>query len=204
MKRIKISPLSIIWIAFLLLSNTPFIFPLLCAIALHEAGHILCAKILKIKLQSFDLSLLGARIKVARELSYADEIIFSLGGPLAGFLGFALTFKIALSNIALPFCQSFLFPFSMLSLCLSIFNLIPLNSLDGGRTLKCLICLLFSLEIAEKIMRFVTILTLLTLWFLSVYMMLKLSNGVAMFFFCLIFFSKCFVRSVKNGDLESI
>ncbi len=204
MKRIKISLLSVIWVVALMLTNTPFIIPLLFAVILHEVGHILCAKILKIELQRFDLSLLGARIKTKRELSYADEILFALGGPIAGFLGFGLTFNFALSHINIPFYQAFLFPFSLLSLCLSIFNLIPLNSLDGGRILKCLLCLLFSLDIAEKIMRFVTLLTLLSLWFLSIYMMLKISNGIAMFFFCLIFFSKCFIHSVKNGDLERI
>lgn len=204
MKKIKISPLSIIWIIFLMLSNTPFIFPLLCAVLLHECGHLLCASILKIKIQRFDLSLLGARIKTGNTLSYIDELILALGGPLAGFLGFAFTFKIALGNISIPFFQKFLFPFSMLSLCLSIFNLLPLASLDGGRILKCVLCLIFSLDTAEKILRFMSFLTLLSLWMFSVYMMLKISNGVPMFIFCLIFFLKCFVLNSKTRDFESI
>lgn len=203
MKKVKISLLSIVWIAFLFISKTPFIFPLLCAVILHESGHLLCAKILKIEILSFDLSLLGARIKTKRELSYFDEMIFALAGPLMGFLGFAFTFKIALAGILHPFCKDFLFPFSMLSLCLSIFNLVPLSSLDGGRILKCLLSLIFPLDIAEKIMSFFSLLTLLSLWMLSVYMMLKIANGVPMFIFCLIFFSKCFIRNAKNGDFES-
>ena len=204
MKKIKISPFSIIWIIFLMLSNTPFIVPLICAVLLHEIGHMLCAKLLKIKIKSFELSLFGGRIKTQKEPSYVDELIFALGGPLAGFVGFAFTYKIALNNLTIPFCQSFLFPFSILSLCLSVFNLIPLTSLDGGRILKCSLCLLFSLDTADRILRITSFLTLLSLWLLSVYMMLKIANGVPMFIFCLIFFAKCFIFNIKTRDFERI
>lgn len=203
MKKIKISPLSIIWILFLIFTETPFIIPLICAVILHEFGHLLCALILKIKIKRFDLSLLGARITTCSQLSYVDEIVFALGGPLMGFLGFAFTFKIALMNISEPFCRSFLFPFSLLSLCLSVFNLIPLSSLDGGRILKCALCLIFSLDTAEKIAKVTTFLTLVSLWMLTVYMMLKIAYGLPMFIFCLIFFSKCFIFNTKNRDFES-
>ena len=204
MKKIKISPFSIIWIIFLMLSNTPFIVPLIFAVLLHEIGHMLCAKLLKIKIKSFELSLFGGRIKTQKEPSYVDELIFALGGPLAGFVGFAFTYKIALNNLTIPFCQSFLFPFSIISLCLSVFNLIPLTSLDGGRILKCSLCLLFSLDTADRILRITSFLTLLSLWLLSVYMMLKIANGVPMFIFCLIFFAKCFIFNIKTRDFVRI
>ena len=203
MPKIKCTITSIIWLFYLLISNTPFVFPLVCAVALHETGHLFLALVLKIKIQSIDLSILGARIKTRDALPYIDELIFALGGPLLGYLGFAFTFKIALSSISIPFYQNFLFPFSILSLCLSIFNLIPLDSLDGGRILKCLLCLAFSLDFAEKIMQFVSFFSILSLWLLSVYMLLKVSTGLPMFVFCLIFFSKCFILSKKNRDFAS-
>ena len=203
MKKIKVSPLSIIWIAFLIILRTRFLFPLLCAVLLHEFGHLLCAKILKIRIKSFELSLLGARITTQREPSYLDELLFALGGPLAGLLGFAFTFSAALDRMEIPFYQSFLFPFSILSLCLALFNLIPLPTLDGGRMLKCVLCLIFSLDTAEKILRFIAFLTLVSIWLLSVYMMLKSANGVPMFVFCLIFFSKCFIFGNKIRDFAS-
>ena len=100
--------------------------------------------------------------------------------------------------------QNVLFPFSILSLCLSIFNLIPLVSLYGGRILKCALCLIFSLDTAEKILRITSFITLVSLWMLSVYMMLRISNGIPMFIFCLIFFSSCFVFNIKTRDFERI
>ena len=204
MKRIKISLLSIVWIVVLILTNTPFIMPLLCAVILHEIGHLLCAKLLKIQIKSFEFSIFGGRIKTEKEPSYIDELLFALGGPLAGIIGFAFTYKFALNNLDIPLCQAFLFPFSVISLCLSIFNLIPLTSLDGGRILKCTLCLLFPLDTADKILRFTSFFTLVSLWMLSVYMMLKTANGVPMFVFCLIFFSKCFIFNIKTRDFERI
>ena len=197
MPKIRISILSAIWFIYLMISNTSFIIPLICAVVLHEAGHIVLAIILKIKICSIDLSILGARIKTQKTPSYIDELLFSLGGPLFGFLGFLFTYKIALIH-------NFLFPFSILSLCLSIFNLLPLSSLDGERILKCIFCITFSIDIAEKITKSTSFLTLIILWLLSVYMMIRMANGLPMFIFCLIFFSKCFVFNKKNADFESI
>ena len=203
MPKIKVSILSIIWLIYLSISNTPFIIPLFCAVILHEAGHLFCALLLGIKIKSIELSISGARIKTREVLSYINELLFALGGPFIGFVSFAFTFNLALSKIETPFYQNFLFPFSILSLCLSVFNLIPIDSLDGGRILKCLISLVFSLDIAEKIMRATSFLCLVSLWLLSVYMMLRMSNGVPMFVFCLIFFSKCFIFNIKSRDFES-
>ena len=204
MPKIKISIINIMWLFYLLISNTPFIIPLICAIALHEAGHLFCALLLKIKIKSFELSILGGQIKTCEALSYTDELIFAIGGPLFGVLGFAFTFGLAMNNIFITFYRDFLFPFSILSLCLAIFNLVPLASLDGGRILKCILCLLFSLDTAEKLMRFSSFLSLISLWMLSVYMMLKISSGVPMFVFCLIFFIKCFILYNKNRDFARI
>ena len=203
MPKIKISIISTIWLIYLLISNTPFIIPLICAIILHECGHLFFALLLKIKIQSFELSIMSARIKTYGDLSYIDELIFALGGPLFGLLGFLFTFKFALHNLSLPIFQNFIFPFSVLSLCLALFNLIPLASLDGGRILKCLLCLTFSLNFAEKAIQIVSFLSLFSLWLLSVYMILKITSGLPMFVFCLIFFSKCFIWGKKSRDFAS-
>ncbi len=204
MPRIKISPISFLYIALLAVSGTPHLFPLFCAIALHEAGHLSLAALLGLKIKSLDLSLLGARITTASELSYTEEFLFALGGPLFSFLGFSLTLPAALKYESLPFSQDFMLPFSLICACLLIFNLLPLQSLDGGRMLASLALSLFSLSFAVKLMRAMTILTLLCLWLLSVYMMLRIAQGLPMFVFCVIFFIKCFIRNEKNKDFERI
>ena len=203
MKKIKISPLFIIWIIFLTKFQSAFVLPLFCAITLHEMGHLFVARLLKIKIKSFNLSLLGARIETQETLPYANEFLLAAGGPFFGFLGFAFALPYATQNPNNSIVQSFLLPFAIISLCLTIFNLIPLSTLDGGRMAFCLMCHIFSLPFALKIIRLTSFLTLFSFWIFSVYLVIKISVGLSMLIFCSIFFAKCFIFDIKNGDFES-
>jgi stage IV sporulation protein FB len=203
MKKIKISPLFIIWIVFLIKFQSTFVLPLLCAVSLHELGHLTVAKILKIKIKCFRLSILGARIETEESLSYTNEFLLAAGGPFFGLLGFAFVFPYTWQYPTDSSIQSFWLPFSIISLCLTLFNLIPLSSLDGGRMAFCLMCQIFSLRFALKIIRISSFLTLFSFWIFSVYMMIKISMGLSMLVFCGIFFAKCFIFDIKNGDIVS-
>ena len=203
MKKIKISPLCFIWLTLLIQFQGKFFLPLLCAIALHEAGHILVARALKIKIKCLRLSMLGARIETANELSYRDEFLLSAGGPFFGFVGFAFSCPFATRNASAPFVAEFLLPFAVISFSLTIFNLIPLSTLDGGRMLFCFACSCFSLDFALKILRLSSFFTLFTFWIFTVYLVIKISAGLPMLVFCAIFFSKCFIFNAKNKDFTS-
>ena len=203
MKKVKLSPLCVIWIIFLTRFRGEFLLPLLCAIILHELGHIFVALILKIKIKCFQLTMLGARIETAHELSYLDEFLLAAGGPFFGFLGFTLALPFTLQYSNVPFVIDFLYPFAIISLSLTIFNLIPLSTLDGGRMLFCFVCRCFSLDLALKILRLTTFFILFTFWIFTVYLVIKASLGLPMLVFCAIFFAKCFIFSNKNRDFTS-
>ena len=203
MKKIKISPLCLIWLIFFIQFQGEFFLPFLCAIFLHEAGHIIVARALKIKIKYFRLSILGARIETAHELSYRDEFFFAFGGPFVGFCGCAFAYPFAMHYANTPFVAQFLLPFVHISLLLTIFNLVPLSTLDGGRMLFCFVCRFFSLDFAQKILRLSSFFTLFTFWVFTVYLVIKISAGVPMLIFCSIFFAKCFVFNTKSGDFAS-
>ncbi len=198
MPTVKTSLITILWAIVLVSSQAPYFLPTLLAIALHELGHILFAFLLKIKIKCFHLSLLGARLEIVGEISYKKELLLALGGPLFGVLGFAFSISPALN-----YELESLLNFSVISLILALFNLLPLESLDGGRMLKCTLCLCFKLKTANKIMSLACFLTLFTLWMFSVYVMLKIASGLQTFVFCSFFFAKCFIFNEKNGDLTS-
>lgn len=203
MPKIKISLFSVVWFAVLLLSDTPYLLPMLFAVLLHELGHLLCAVILKIRIRRFNMSMLGARFETEGKLSYTDEFLLAMAGPLFGSLGFLLTVRYALKYSSVPFCADFLLPFSMISLELTLFNLIPLSTLDGGRMLESLLCKTFSLDVANRILKITSFLTLFCLWLFSVYMLLKITSGLSMFVFCSILFTKCFILNTQNEDFKS-
>ena len=200
-KRISVSPLSCIWFTVLLLLDTPYLFPMVCAVCLHEAGHILFAYLLHVRISRIEISMLGARMKVnGTALSYKKEFMLALGGPLAGALGFLFCFPIALRYSALPFFCEGLLPFSVISLALSVFNLIPIDTLDGGRMLRCAISHIFSCETADTVMKICTFFALILLWSFSVYLMLRTVTGVTLFVFSAILFINHFISGRKKCD----
>ena len=196
MSKIKIPLITIIWMITMVYSYSTVLPFLVLAILIHEFGHWLFAKLFNVKLKSFELSPLGARIETAHEISYKEEFFLALGGPLLGFISFAVVLPFAhQSNGALMFV--------VISLCINIFNLLPISTFDGGRILKCLALSVFSLKIAQKIIAITSFLTAFSLWLLSVYMLIKIGAGLSMLIFCSIFFAKRFIFNTKNGDFKS-
>ena len=195
MPTIKVSPFFIIYSTIIVFTDSPYILPTILGIILHELGHILCAKILRAKITRLTLSPLGAQMKLEGIIPYKDELLIALSGPLLGILGFLFAFPFAHRS---EMCSAF----AIISLSLSIFNLLPLPSLDGGRILRCALCSLVSLNIAEKVSKTLGFFTLCLLWAFTVYFMIKLAGGLSVFIFCSIFFLKCFVFDAKKGDFK--
>ena len=199
MTKIKISPISIIWLLALIYYKTELFLQMMIAVIIHELGHLISARVLKIPIKSFTLMPLGARMESAREISYTEEMIFSFSGPALGFLAGAISLALskAFGN------EPSLFSLALISFALSIFNLIPIGSLDGGRVLKCALFLLFKPSKASLLIRLVSFVCLFCIWLFSAYTLLKISSGLSMLVFCSVFFIKCFIFDTKNKDFES-
>lgn len=191
MLKIELSVSTFLYFAVIALLEGNHIFPLVFAVLIHESGHILCAKLLKIKIRKMVLSPLGARIEIEDNLPYFKELLLSLAGPAFGIVGCVA--GLTLSRIFPLFLQ-----FAFISLALSLFNLLPLATLDGGRVIFCLCALIFSLEFAERCIKLLTFLTLFVIWLFSAYIMIKFAGGLSAFVFCSIFFVKCFVFNTEN------
>ena len=199
-RKFSVSLFSCVWFAAMIFFDASYLMPLAAAVALHEAGHLLCAAALKIKVTGFDLSMLGARMEVdPLRLSYGREFMLALSGPLAGAVGFLLAYPISHSGFGSVLSSS-LFSFSVISLSLSIFNLIPIDSLDGGRMLRCAVSGLFSPDAADAVMKVSTHITLIFLWLISVYMMLRFFSGLTLFVFSATLFARFFIFKSKMRD----
>ena len=191
MKIFKADWFSVFWIIFILYYKRSAIIPILFAIVLHELGHLLASLLLGIKINRIYISIFGARLEIANSIPYYKELLMALAGPLLGIVGYLLTIKSAMYHPSLM-------AFSITSLALSIFNLFPLDTLDGGRVIRCVFCSLFSLDTAEKTMQILSFFTLFSFWLISVYIMIKFAAGLSGFVFCSIFFSKCFILNSQN------
>ena len=120
---LEISP-SVCFLGAVLLLLLPFqwLLGVLLAALLHEAGHLLALHILRARVVSIRIGCRGAEISVL-PLLYWQELLAALAGPVSGLLA-VFTFP----------C----FPcFAAAALIQSVWNLLPVYPLDGGRVLRC-------------------------------------------------------------------
>lgn len=137
-------PSVILWLSVLGYLQPRIILPFVLSALLHESGHYLCLRALHQPPRQVTFTLSGARMETP-ELSYRQEFLSALAGPAVSLL-FALTLPLW------PMLGGY-------SLCLGLFNLLPLGSLDGGRMLRCLLLLHLPQENALRIFRIVNVLT---------------------------------------------
>jgi Zn-dependent protease len=95
----------------------------LLAMLLHEAGHLLAALALGIKIKSVALRWKG--LATVREAGPPDKnLLVSLAGPF--------------TNVLLLLLWHWSPRFGLANLCFAAVNLLPINGSDGDRALNCL------------------------------------------------------------------
>ena len=194
-KRLLIQPLAIIYLIWMFFTDKSGIAAIsLLAAALHEVGHLVAARFLKIPIRAMRFDLLGARIDVkGRILSYGEEWLLCMAGPLSS-LSFSLLGSFFWSNGKLAIA------FSCASLLLGLLNLLPIQTFDGGRMLECALLSFSTPKRASSILRGCTFLFLWFLWAFSAYLMIKIADGISLFFFTLTLLSRFFEeKSLKKA-----
>jgi stage IV sporulation protein FB len=113
------------------------------AVLIHELGHYAALRLCGGELGSVRIGLTGVAMEYSG-LGYGGEVITALSGPMAG---------VALAAAAAAFGRIFgvdaAYRLAGLSLIFSLFNLLPLFPLDGGRALFCALAFVFGLRAAE-------------------------------------------------------
>lgn len=154
-ERLQLSAAACIWMAFLLLVlPLQWLVAAILAALFHELCHMgaiyLCGGcVRRLFIQGH-----GARIEIP-PMSRGKELICALAGPVGGFI--LLLFGRWVPRIAL--CAGMQ----------SVYNLLPLYPLDGGRAFRCLTAMLLSPEVAEKVCIWIERLTIGSIFFLAVY-----------------------------------
>ncbi len=138
---------------------------------IHEMGHIFFLKIFGAQKAELSLGLIGAEIKAdMSHLSYAKEWVVYMGGAFFNFL-----FSLACPFILKHFFDERIIFFFLSNLGLALINLLPSESLDGGRALCSFLLIFFDLQSVLRAVFIISALTDLGVGILSVY--LTLSQG---------------------------
>lgn len=94
------------------------------AILVHESGHVLALRLCGVSLRHFRLGMSGAVLDCSALSSAWEEILVALAGSLFGLL-----WALVLTRLPHPHASYA----AEVSAVLSLFNLLPVPLLDGGR-----------------------------------------------------------------------
>lgn len=175
------------------------------AAILHEAGHLLAAKTLKLKIRQIYFDFSGVRIAVdSNTASYVSEIILALAGPIANLSVATMVYLpliqsssweeisaetelfLSTGSLTLLGASGFFVLSSVIQACI---NLMPIKSFDGGRALYCFLLLKSDIAIAQRTVSLLSAVFAFLLWTVSLYMMLKVASGLGLFVFSSSIFS---------------
>ncbi len=144
MREIKLHPTAVVAFCLLLYMDPwGLFFPFLLAALAHELGHVVAVWASGGQVCAVSADGKGARI-TASALSYRAELLCTLAGPGV--------------NVVLFFAASRKFPmFGLMNLILAAYNLIPVEPLDGGTILRCLLLMFLQPDQQQRISRTVSI-----------------------------------------------
>jgi stage IV sporulation protein FB len=147
--HITINFLFIALIAILLLEDKSGIAAAgLLAAALHELGHLSVMTLLRVKPLKIQFNPCGIDIikSCCTGHSYRKDIMVSLAGP-----GINLLIAMFLACFHIPATL-----FIIANLAMGLFNLLPIEPLDGGQALYCILCTRFGADRSSRIVAIVS------------------------------------------------
>ncbi|MBQ9131315.1 MAG: site-2 protease family protein [Clostridia bacterium] len=185
--ELRMTPLLAVLVLGVLVSDRGGVCAMtLLAALLHECGHLVAARLMRIPLGQMRVDLMGARLEVrGRMLTYGEEWLLSAAGPMISLLA-------AAAGALLWERWSAAKAFSCASLILGFLNLLPIRSFDGGRMLECTLSRFLSTRALRDVMRVLSFLFLCILWMVAVYFLLRAGSGLSLFCFSMSLLTRFF------------
>lgn len=160
------------WVFFLYGFDEPYFAGLtVIAAVIHECGHEGLLLWRTGRPSPIKSVLSGMRINKSRTLSYRDEALLYLCGPLANLCAGAL------SLLLLPVIGGAALPFSVINLASAAANLLPVEGYDGYGAVRALFLLYDAPEFCHRILSATSLTVIAVMCFLSLYLMDRLDGG---------------------------
>ena len=189
--RIGVLP-ALILILMLIFQPSEIVLTSLGAAVIHELGHMIAAALLGIPLRSLEVGMFGASLKMRGALiSYPKEFLLCAAGPAMNFLSAIVI--VILSERRGYYTETGEW-FASVSLMLGVLNRMPAEGFDGGRMLSVVISSIFGPRVSSKLLSLSTFLSILTLWMLSVYLLIRFGTSLSLFVFTLSLFYRLFIE----------
>ena len=189
--RIGILP-ALIFCIMSIFQPAGIILPSLAGVILHESAHMLAAVLLGIPLRSLDIGIFGASLKVRGSLiSYPKEFLLCAAGPLMNLISAIAAVIYSDHRGYYSDCGEW---FIAVSIMLGLLNLIPAEGFDGGRMLSVVVTSLFGPRAAARLISVTTFTSILLLWMVSVYLLIRYGTSLSLFVFTVSLFYRLFLE----------
>lgn len=148
----------------------------IAASAMHETGHFMALLALSARPARVTVGVFGIRVEQNPHspLSYKKNIVVSLAGPMVNCLSFILLCVPGGVNEA-----------AWVHGVLGIFNLLPIEPLDGGQALFCFLADIWEEEKAERLVLLISVITILPLAAAGFYVLIYSGYNVTLLFLSL-------------------
>lgn len=185
-------PLCCIMTAIILLDKSQTVIIGCVSALLHETGHLIFMKKFnsfpsEIKISLFDIAIIDNK-KHRRSLK--QELLITLGGVMMNFI-FGSIFSVSY----LYFHYDFLLILAGTNIVLLFYNLLPVDTLDGGQALYLILSSHLSEEATDRIMLVVSLIILLPCAVLGFWLLLRSKYNftlliTSLYLIAVIFFKK--------------
>lgn len=151
-------------------------------IVMHELSHAIVALLLKVDIKEFEFTPFGVCAKYEDNLSDLKELIISASGPLFSiFLAYSYENKI----------------YFIINILITIFNLLPVYPLDGGRILRVILKFVFGKKRGKSISTYFTNVILILFLVVSIFIAVCYRN---FFFLAMCFYMLKLSKSEIKKD----
>ena len=125
----------------------------LCALLLHESGHLIAARLCGAAVSEVEITPLGGVMTAenAETLGSGRQFLLACAGPLFNLIG-CLMAPVLFTSARAPF--SFVCAFAKANLLLLLINLLPVLPLDGGQMLRAVLRRFFPESALTRILFF--------------------------------------------------
>lgn len=185
---------ALFWLTLIFSFDEPLIaVTTLIAAFIHECGHFFAFLLRNRSSRGFYSALSGLRIKMS-EVSYGDEFLIYLCGPLSNII------SALLSLLLLPGDYASLL--AAVNLATAFSNLMPAEGYDGYGMLRCLIKHRGMTYRSYSILEWISFFTSMLFVLLSLYLMNKIGEGYWIFFLFFISLLKKAAKMLKVVKIE--
>ncbi len=168
---------------------------LLCLLSafIHELGHLLF--ICKIKGTPRQINVLPSEIQIISnsvDISFIDDICITVAGVLANFI-----FALCSYLVFVVFNAKVFLSFAISNIIIFIFNILPVENLDGGQLLRLFLSTKLSFDRVDNILKISSVIFMIPILFIGIIILFISKHNYSLLFLIIYFLVNIINKEIR-------